>query len=266
MTRSTRRAGQWARLTALWRHEARLLRRQAPLFVAAVVMPLIVMVFLRPTLRVALEAREGYPGASGAELAVPGVAVMFSFFMVGLVALAFLREHGFGTWDRLRSSCAAPWEVIVGKLVPLAIVAGLQQGALFAAGVLGADLSIRGSLVALAAVAAALVASVLGLGVAVMAVCSTQQQVALVQTVGTMLAAGLGGAFTPPSLMPPLADAIGHAVPSYWAMRGYRAVILDGGGLTDVAGPVLVLLGFAAGFGVLALWRFRSEEPRPSWW
>jgi ABC-2 type transport system permease protein len=249
----------------LWRHEVRNLARQIPLFVGAIVMPLIVMVFLRPTFRVALASR-GYPNATGAEQAVPGVAVMFSFFMVGLVALAFLREHGFGTWDRLRASPAAPWEVIVGKLGPLAVVAALQQVLLFGIGMAGADLHVAGSLVALGLVAAALVASVLGLGVAVMALCSTQQQVALVQTVGTMFFAGLGGAFSPQALTPGFAKTIGPFVPSYWAMRGYRAVILDGAGLRGVAGSVAVLLGFAVVFAIIALWRFRSEEPRPSWW
>ncbi len=253
------------RVGALWRHETRLLARQAPLFAGAVVMPLIVMVFLRPTYRVALASR-GYPEATGAEQAVPGVAVMFSFFMVGLVALAFLREHGFGTWDRLRASAAAPWEVILGKLGPLAVVAGLQQALLFGVGVAGAGLEIRGSVVALGLVAAALVSSVLGLGVAVMAQCSTQQQVALVQTVGTMVFAGLGGAFSPESLTPGFARVIGPFLPSYWAMRGYRAVILDAAGVRDVLGSVAALAGFAVVFAIVAVWRFRSEEPRPSWW
>lgn len=252
-------------LTALWRHEIRMLARQAPLLVAAVVMPLVVMVFLQPTFRVAL-VNGGYPGSNGAEQAVPGVAVMFSFFMVGLVALAFLREHGFGTWDRLRASPAAPWQVIVGKVAPLSVVAGMQQAALFVVGVLGAGLAVRGSVLALALVAAALVACVLGLGVAVMALCSTQQQVALVQTLGTLAAAGFGGAFTPPALMPDAARAVGPFLPSYWAMRGYRAVLLDGGGVSDVVLPVVSLLAFAAVFVGIAVLRFRAEEPRPSWW
>lgn len=252
-------------IVPLWRHEIRNLRRQMPLFIGAVVMPLIVMVFLRPTFRVALESG-GYPHATGAEQAVPGVAVMFSFFMVGLVAMAFLREHGFGTWDRLRASPAAPWQVIVGKLGPLAIVAALQQILLFGIGLTGADLHVSGSLVALGLVAAALVASVLGLGVMVMALCSTQQQVTLVQTVGTMVFSGLGGAFSPQSLTPGFAQALGPFLPSYWAMRGYRSVILDGAGVRGVAGPIGALLGFAAVFAMIAVMRFRSEEPRPSWW
>ena len=265
MTQVATNESRRTRVVALWRHEGRLLARQAPLFAGAIVMPLIVMVFLRPTFRVALASR-GYPNATGAEQAVPGVAVMFSFFMVGLVALAFLREHGFGTWDRLRASPAAPWEVIVGKLGPLAVVAGLQQALLFGVGVVGAGLEISGSAIALMLVAAALVSSVLGMGVAVMALCSTQQQVALVQTVGTMLFAGLGGAFSPASLTPEFARVIGPFVPSYWAMRGYRAVILDGAGVLDVLGSVLALFGFAALFSIIAVRRFRSEEPRPSWW
>jgi ABC-2 type transport system permease protein len=253
------------RVRALWRHEWRILAQQWPLFAGAVVMPLIVMVFLKSTFRVALVSR-GFPNATGAEQAVPGVAVMFSFFMMGVVALAFLREHGFGTWDRLRASPMAPWEVIVGKLGPLAVVAALQQALLFAAGFLGAGLHIQGSALALALVVAGLVAAVLGLGVAVMAVCSTQPQVALVQLVGTMLFAGLGGAFSPEALTPTFAKVIGPLVPSYWAMHGYRAVILDGAGVRGVAPSVAALLGFAVVFAGVAVRRFRSEEPRASWW
>jgi ABC-2 type transport system permease protein len=166
----------------------------------------------------------------------------------------------------LRASAAAPWEVIAGKLGPLAVVAALQQVLLFGIGVAGGGLHIGGSAIALALVAGGLVASVLGMGVAVMALCSSQQQVALVQTVGTMLFAGLGGAFSPEALTPGFARAIGPFVPSYWAMRGYRAVILDGAGVSGVASSVAALLGFAALFAVIAIWRFRSEEPRPSWW
>ena len=252
-------------LLALWRHEFRMLGRQLPLLVGAIVMPLVVMVFLQPTFRLAL-AQAGYPGANGAEQAVPGVAVMFSFFLVGLVALAFLREHGFGTWDRLRSSAASPWQIIVGKLGPLAITAGLQQAALFGVGIVGAGLIVRGSAVALALVAAALVVAVLALGAAVMAVCSTQQQVALVQMVGTLAAAGFGGAFTPAAYMPSAARWIGPLLPTHWAMQGYREVLLEGGGIADVAVPVAMLLLFAAIFAVVAVTRFRAEEPRPSWW
>ncbi len=252
-------------IVPLWRHQLRNLKPQLPVFIGAVVMPLVVMVFLRPTFRVALVER-GYPEANGAEQAVPGVAVMFSFFMVGLVALEFLQEYGYGTWDRLRASPAAPWELIVGKLGPLSVVAGLQQVLLFVIGVGAAGLHITGSPIALGLVAAALVASILGLGCVVMAVVKQQQQVALVQTVGTMLFAGIGGAFSPQALTPQFARTIGPAFPSYWAMKGYRAVILDGAGLRQVAGPVAVLFGFAAVFAIIAIWRFRSEEPRPSLW
>src|SRR4051812_34056360 len=117
-----------------------MLARQLPLLIGAVVMPLVVMVFLQPTFRLALK-QSGYPSANGAEQAVPGVAVMFSFFLVGLVALAFLREHGFGTWDRLRASPASSGQIILGKLGPLAVTAAVQQATLFGVGIIGAGLA-----------------------------------------------------------------------------------------------------------------------------
>jgi hypothetical protein len=48
-------------------------------------------------------------------------------------------------------------------------------------------------------------------------------------------------------------------------MRGCRAVILAPGGLDDVALSIVVLLAFAAGFALVAGWRFRFEETKTSW-
>jgi ABC-2 type transport system permease protein len=254
-----------SRTLAVCRHEARGMRTELPFYASALLMPLAIMAFVKPVFRHALVAGEGYTAANGAEQAVPGMAVMSGFFMVGVVAYAFLREHGYGTWERLRATPARPWEIMAGKIGPFLVLALLQQLALFAAGRLLFGLHIAGSAVALGLVAMALSICLTALGVLLVALTSSMQQVNIVQTLGAMVFAGVGGALAPVSMLPTWIAAWAPAVPSYWAMRGYRAVILDGGGTGAVALPVVVLTAFTLAFLALAATRFRFEESRPYW-
>src|SRR5439155_21749794 len=99
---------------AIARQDARVFRRD-PLFVVVfTVMPLIVMAFVKPAFRDTLVAH-GAAGANGAEQAVPGLAVMFSFFLVGQAGWGVFREHGWNTWLRLRASWASTPDIVAGK-------------------------------------------------------------------------------------------------------------------------------------------------------
>jgi hypothetical protein len=48
-------------------------------------------------------------------------------------------------------------------------------------------------------------------------------------------------------------------------MRGFRDVILDGGGPQDVVLPIVMLSGFTVVFLVVASLRFRFEQTKTSW-
>src|SRR5947209_9183011 len=89
-----------SRSAAVARHELRLLRRDPVFLLTFTLMPLIVMAFIKPAFRYMLAAQNG-ARVNGAEQAVPGVAVMFSMFLVGSVGFAFFREYGWGTWERV---------------------------------------------------------------------------------------------------------------------------------------------------------------------
>jgi ABC-2 type transport system permease protein len=250
-----------ARAWALARHELRVLVRDPGPLVVLFVFPVMVIAFFKPALALALFS-EGYTRATGAEQAVPGVAVTFSFFLVGLVGLAFFREHGWGTWQRLQASPAAMAEILAGKLVPILAVAMVQLAVLFGLGVAVFGLPMPRSLAALGLLCVLLAACAVALGMAVAAGARTLQQVNVVANLGTVVLAGLGGALVPVALLPGWTRAIAPATPSYWAMRGFRAVILDHGGLPSVGLPAGVLLGFTAGFAAVAVAGFRVDQPR----
>jgi ABC-2 type transport system permease protein len=52
---------------------------------------------------------------------------------------------------------------------------------------------------------------------------------------------------------------LSRLTPSAWGIEGYMGLVGDGWTLAETAPNVLVLLGFAAVFGAVAVWRFRFE-------
>ena len=109
------------RTVAMIRHNTHLLLSDPAPIIVSTLMPLVLMAFLQGMGRSVLVA-EGFDGATGAEQVVPGMAVLFSLFGVIYLGMAFFQEHGWGTWDRLRSSPAGSVEILVGKMLPSGLV------------------------------------------------------------------------------------------------------------------------------------------------
>lgn len=246
------------------RRELRLLRQDPMPLILLLVVPLAFLAFLKPVLFIALII-EGYPGTNGSEQAVPGAAATFSLLLAGLVGLSFFREHGWGVWDRLRASPATTSQILAGKLLPLYGFALFQAAWIFTAGFMVFGLRVRGELMALAVVTVAAAASHLALGLLVVAVARTIQQVNALANLGAALLAGFGGAIVPAYLLPGWVRAVGPFTPTHWVMRGYRAVLLDGRGLEGVVVPALVLVVFAGAVVAAAMARFSVEETKGFW-
>lgn len=71
-------------------------------------------------------------------------------------------------------------------------------------------------------------------------------------------------ALVPLSVLPGWAHAVAPATPTYWAMRGFQSVILDGRGVSGVLLPVAVLLSMSAVFAAVSLARFRFADEKVS--
>jgi ABC-2 type transport system permease protein len=251
----------WRHSAAVVRHDLRVLRTDPTFLVVMTCMPLVVMAFVKAAFRPSL-VEEGVVNANGAEQAVPGTTVLFAFFLVGNVGFNVFREHGWNTWERLRASRATPGEVMAGKVVTPLLSLALQLTVLFVAGGLLFGLRVRGSTLGLVVVSVALAVCLVSMGLVLLSLCRTVMQLNAISNLGTMVLAGLGGALTPLSGLPGWARDIAPATPSYWAMRGYRSMIVGGEGLGAVALPVGVLMMFTVGFLVLARLRFRYDDTK----
>jgi ABC-2 type transport system permease protein len=243
------------------RHEFRVMMTDPGTIIFLIVMPLLMVALMRQ-LFVGPLAAAGFPGSNGSEFAVPGMAVGFAAFGIGYAGFTFFRDHGWGTWDRLRATPATSADLIAGKVVPTVTVTILQLGLLFLLGGPLFDFHITGSATAIAILIVVLALSLSAFGMAVTAVSRTMNQLNAFATIGGFAMAMLGGAFVPVSAMPGWAQAIAPVLPTYWAMKGFRSVVLEGGGVVDIVVPVLMVVGFGVLFTVLAAAKFRLEDTK----
>ncbi len=225
-------------------------------------MPLVVMPLFREVFRGSL-IDAGFPEASGAELVVPGQIVLFGFFVGGSVGFSVFREHGWKTWDRLRSSAAPTPALLAGFAIPWIIIHVLYSAVLLLAGGLVAGLRLNGgSPLAVLIMLVAYACCVIALILLATATFRTVNQLNGLQNVGAMLFAGLGGALVPIFALPGWAQTLAPFTPAYWAMEGHRKIFLEQGTVADVLRPAGVLMAAAAVLGALGVVRFRVDETK----
>jgi ABC-2 type transport system permease protein len=244
---------------SIFRQQLRFLLGDPGPLVVYLLAPLLMMAILKPAEEVVL-AQQGFREANGAEQVVPGMTAMFSFFWARSIGALFFSEHKWGTWERLQVSFANPVQVLLGKMLPIVILIGLQHLLLFGLGTLLFDLNANGEVLGLVPLFIALNLCVVMLGLALVAICRTSIQIDVISNLLTILFATLGGALVPSFSLPALGEDLAPATPTYCAVDGSRAVILEGEGISAVLGPTAVLLGFAALFAVIAATRFRFSD------
>lgn len=258
-------AASMGRVRAVARHDLRILKSDPAFLLIFTIMPIAFMAFSVKSAEYALALQFPGRGLNGAAFIVPGATVLFSGFLVGNIGFGIFREHGWGTWERLRSSPLSPGELMLGKtLVPMLTI-GIQLTALLGGGALLFGLKIRGSMVAFLAVAVALAAMEVALGFLFLSICRSVIQLNALSNAGAFLLGGLGGATAPVELLPGWAQAVAPATPAYWAMRGFRAVTLESGEFGSVLLPLAVLFAFTVVFLAIALRRFDIEATKVSW-
>jgi ABC-2 type transport system permease protein len=105
--------------------------------------------------------------------------------------------------------------------------------------------------------AAALAAAALGTAMGTFV--QTGRQASGLSTLAGMVMALMGGCWYPLELFPPAVQTAVRILPTTWAMQGLLDLLLRGKGLVDILPEAGVLLGFAAVFFTIGIWRFRYE-------
>lgn len=160
---------------------------------------------------------------------VPGIlAVMIMLVTAFLTGMSIVREREIGTLEQLMVTPIKNVELIMGKVLPLIIVAFLllNVGILAAGFIFG--LWMKGNIFALYFMTLIFSLSTLGLGIFASTIAHTQQQAMFIAYFFMIFAILLSGFFIPIENMPPLIQDITYINPLRYFMVVIREIYLKG--------------------------------------
>jgi ABC-2 type transport system permease protein len=192
---------------------------------------------------------------------VPGVLAMILMIMTMMLSsMALVRESEIGTMEQLLVTPLSPGAIIVGKLVPYALVGAIEMATALPVVLFWFKVPLQGSLLTLLILTVPFVLCTLGIGLLVSTLARTQQQAMMITTFVFMLPQiYLSGFVFPIQNMPEGFQIATYAVPLRYYVQVLRGVFLKGVGL-DVLWPQgLAMLGLGVIILTLARLRFRRR-------
>lgn len=176
---------------------------------------------------------------------VPGYTVMFSFYIMISIVIAFIKDRDSGMTARIASTPLPTIQYFIGKWLPFILVVLIQIAVLFGFGVIAYDLPL-GDPFALIVISIALAFVSTGCGMAMAVIAKTENMgIALTQVIA-LGGAMLGGLWMPIEFMPDIMQRMALFLPQYWALEGYKTIILEQGNLLDVWATLAVLFFIGA--------------------
>lgn len=202
---------------------------------------------------------QGTTSVSGYAQASAGMMVQFSVFGLISSAMILMLERKSGTLQRLLSSPIRPYEVIAGHVLAMFCIVFAQQLILVVVGqlVFGVDYARQPLAILLMIIVLSLWAASLGLLIS--ALSRKEDQVITLSLIAMFVFAALGGAWFPLEVAGKTFAAVGHTMPTAWAMDGFQNIVIRGLEFQSVLMPAGILLLYALAFFGLAIWRFQSE-------
>ena len=192
---------------------------------------------------------------------VPAVLAMILMIMTMLLsAMGVVREKEIGTLEQLIVTPIRPWQLLVGKLAPFAIIGLVQMCLAAAVTVFGFGVPIRGSFLLLVGLTMLFILNTLGMGLLVSTLVQNQQQAMMGAVFGAMVPMlYLSGLIFPIENMPPAIQAVTYAIPLRYYAEVIRGVFLRGSGISVLWPEAVTLLLMGVATLTLAALRFRKR-------
>ena len=192
---------------------------------------------------------------------VPAVLAMVLLVMTLLLsAMGVVREKEIGTMEQLIVTPIRPWQLLVGKLAPFAIIGVIQVFLVTGVTIFGFGVPLRGSFLVLLGLSCLFLLSTLGLGLLISTVVQNQQQAMMGAALALMMPMILlSGLIFPVENMPPAIQLITYAIPLRYYAEIIRGVFLRGSGLAVLWPQAATLLGMGLAILTVAALRFRKR-------
>lgn len=194
------------------------------------------------------------PDSRSANFLIPGmIAVLMQMMTVLLTAIAIVREREKGTLEQLYMTPIKPLGLMVGKIVPYAVVAYVEIFLLLFFMRWAFSVPIRGDLFLLLLLVTPFILTMLGFGLLISTRANSYQE-ATQAAFGTMMPSiFLSGYIFPIETMPPFFQWVSQIIPTTYLIQIFRGIILRGAELGDLwkQGAILtvmaiVMVGIAA--------------------
>ena len=200
------------------------------------------------------------PRLESRDFMIPGIlALLLLVVTTNLSSMALVREKEVGTLEQLNVTPIARWELIVGKLLPYAVLGMLDVLLVIAVAVGWFEVPLRGSIMLLLAMCAVYLLTTLGLGLFVSSISATQQQAMITTSFFFLLPmVFLSGFIFPIENMPDAIQPFTYLIPLRYFLVILRGIFLKGVGLETFWPEALAL--FAWGAVILVLATLRSSK------
>jgi ABC-type multidrug transport system permease subunit len=186
------------------------------------------------------------PALNYRDYMVPGILVaLVTLIGTLLTAQNIAREKELGTLEQLNVTPITRGQFIAAKLLPFWLLGLVDLAIGLLVGALVFSIPIRGSLLLLFGAATIYLVVALAIGLWISTMVETQQQAMFVTFFVMNIYLLMSGLFTPIDSMAPWVQVVSQANPVRHFVTISRAVLVKGAGLTDIARPLLILVGFA---------------------
>jgi ABC-2 type transport system permease protein len=200
------------------------------------------------------------PDSRSANFLIPGmIAVLMQMMTVLLTAIAIVRERERGTLEQLYMTPIKPLGLMIGKLVPYAVIAYIEICLLLVFMRWGFSVPINGSILLLLILVTPFILTMLGFGLLISTRARTYQE-ATQAAFGTMMPSiFLSGYIFPIDTMPVFFQWISRIIPTTYLIEIFRGIILRGAELQDLWKQGLILTVMSIIMITVSALRFRKK-------
>ena len=200
------------------------------------------------------------PRLESRDFMIPGVvALLLLVVTTNLSSMGIVREKELGTLEQLNVTPLRRSELIVGKLLPYALIGLVDVLLVVGVALLWFEIPLRGSFWLLLALTLVYLLTTLGLGLFVSTISATQQQAMMTTTFFFLMPMiYLSGFIFPIENMPVVIQWVTYLIPLRYFLVIVRSIFLKGVGLETLWPEVLELTAW--GVAILALAIARSTK------
>ncbi|HUQ81045.1 MAG TPA: ABC transporter permease [Gemmatimonadaceae bacterium] len=200
------------------------------------------------------------PGLESSIYIVPGViGLLLTLTQLMITAMALVRERERGTLEQLIVTPISKTGLMVGKVLPFALVGYVQVTLILLLGRFAFDVPIRGSLMLLYLITFPFIVASLALGLFVSTVVRTQVQAMQLSFVFILPTVLLSGFMFPREAMPVFAQWLGAVFPITYYLRVLRGILLKGVGAEALWRDTASLAAFAVVLLAFSVRRFQKN-------